>query len=206
MPARPDYGIIEDRYLVAASSAGSAEAYDELVRRYRGAVILLAWRTLGSREAAQEVAQEAVLSAFLQLGSLKDARHFGPWIRTIAHNRAKRLCRQERRSQPVAGEQMDLLLNTHACEHVVNPVETLLKKERDTAIRGLVAALPEGVQMVLQLYYSEQWSVAQISEFLSVSQTTVKWRLHSGRKRVSARLSEMMAEADGDRECHAPAK
>lgn len=58
MPARPRYEVIEDRYLVAASVAGRTEAYDELVRRYRGAVILLAWKTLGSREAAQDVVQE----------------------------------------------------------------------------------------------------------------------------------------------------
>ena len=199
MPDRPGYAVIEDRYLVAAALAGSAEAYDELVRRYRGAVILMAWKTLGSREAAQDVAQEAFLAAFQQLRQLKDPRHFGPWLRIIAHNGAQRLSRKESRSQPVAGEQMDLLLSTHACDRIGNPVESLLKKERDSAIRGLVAALPEGVQIVLQLYYTEQWSVAQIAEFLSVTKTTVKWRLHSGRKHVSRELSAMVSDEDGGR-------
>src|SRR5437763_12298233 len=104
MPGSPRYEVIEDRYLVAAALAGRLEAYDELVRRYQGAVILLAWKTLGSREAAQDVAQEAFVAAFQQLDRLKDPRHFGPWIRVIAQNRAKRLSRKECRSRPVAGE------------------------------------------------------------------------------------------------------
>lgn len=207
MSSRPGVAVIEDRYLVAASLAGRTDAYDELVRRYRGAVILLAWKTLGSREAAQDVAQDAFVAAFQQLGSLKDPRHFGPWIRVIAHNHAKRLSRKEGRTRPVADEQMDLLLTTHDCERIGDPVESLLKKERQGAIRGLVAALPEGVQDVIQLYYSEQWSVAQIAEFLSLTKTTVKWRLHSGRKHIMRELcaasagdmSALLSEADGTR-------
>src|SRR5947209_1624882 len=122
MAAQPGYGLIEDRYLVVAALAGRAEAYDELVRRYRGAIILLAWKTLGSREAAQDVAQEAFLAAYQQLGSLKDPRHFGPWLRVIAHNHARRVGRKEARSRPIDAEQMDLLLTTHASERVGNPV------------------------------------------------------------------------------------
>lgn len=196
MQARPRYEAIQDRYLVAASLAGRLDAYDELVRRYRGAVILLAWKTLGSREAAQDIAQEVFVVAFQQLNQLKDAGQFGPWIRVIATNRARRLCRRESRSQPVEDEQLDALITTHAREQIANPEEALLRKERDLAIRGLVAALPPGVQMVLELYYSEQWSVAQIAEFLSLTKTTVKWRLHAGRKQVANALTDMMVDAD----------
>ncbi len=198
MPARPSNGVIEDRYLVAAALAGGPRAYDELVRRYRGAVILLAWKTLGSREAAQDVAQEAFLVAFQQLGRLKDPAHFGPWIRVIAQNHARRVSRKEGRIQPLEGEQMDRLLCTHASEQIGDPVQSLLKKERDSAIRCLIAALPEGVQIVLELYYAEQWSVAQIAEFLSLTKTTVKWRLHAGRKHLSRTLGAMMSD-EGNR-------
>ena len=61
------------------------------------------------------MAHEAFLVGFQQLVHLKDARHFGPWIRVIAHNGAKRLGRKESRSQPVDGEQMDGLLNSDGC-------------------------------------------------------------------------------------------
>jgi RNA polymerase sigma-70 factor, ECF subfamily len=189
MPARPSYAVIEDRYLVAAALAGKPDAYDELVRRYRGAVILLAMRSLGSREAAQDVAQEAFIIGFQQLPQLKDPRRFGPWIRTIAHNRAKRLGKLESRSLPVEDGRMDLV-RADNLDPTCNPVEAVLKKERDTAIRGLVASLPPGTQMALQLYYAEQWSVTQIAEFLSLTKTTVKWRLHAGRKQLARALAE----------------
>src|SRR5690349_6230032 len=107
---RQSYGIIEDRLLVAASVAGSREAYDELVRRYRGAVILVCWKVLGSREAAQDAAQEAFVTAFRQLRQLKDPARFGPWLCTIARNGSRRAARRDSGRCSVDGEEMDRLL------------------------------------------------------------------------------------------------
>lgn len=190
-PMRTAYGIIEDSALVAASLSGSREAYDELVRRYRGAVILVAWRSLGSREAAQDAAQEAFLTAFQQLGQLKDPSRFGPWLCTIARNGARRASRRDSGRVYVDDEQMDRVLATHCHEFIGNPLEQVLKSERDGAIRALIAGLPESTQMVVQLYYGEQWEVARIAEFLALTRTTVKWRLHAGRKQIARALEAM---------------
>jgi RNA polymerase sigma-70 factor (ECF subfamily) len=194
MPDPSRYQTIEDKQLVTASLAGSREAYDELVRRYRGAVIVVAWKTLGSREAAQDAAQDAFLQAYKQLGQLKDPARFAPWLCTIARNWAGHVQRREARSQPVDGGQMDLLLVTHDPDRIANPVQALLKQEQNSAIRGLIAGLPEGVQIVVQLYYREQWDIARIAEFLSLTRTTVKWRLHSGRKKISRELTAMLPD------------
>ena len=194
MQSGRSYEVIEERYLVAAARAGSTCAYDELARRYRGATVLLALRTVGSRDAAQDVAQEALLAAYRQIHQLKDPRLFGPWLRTIAKNLAKAALRRECREQTM--ETADMKRLTCECEAASewDPLESLLRNERFTAINRLVEALPQSVQIVLQLYYTEQWSVARIAEFLSLTKTTVKWRLHSGRKQVSRMLSETMAD------------
>ncbi len=194
MAVRPVYEAIEDRYLVAASLAGRTEAYDELVRRYHGAIVLLAWRTVGSRETAHDVAQEVFLTAFQQLAQLRDPGQFGAWIRVIAQNRSRRVQSREDRSRPFDTAQLNVLLDSVACDCAVHPAEALLHQERDSAIRNLVGALTPGVQIVLQLYYSEQWSVARIAEFLSLTTTTVKWRLHSGRKRIARDLATLLSE------------
>ncbi len=191
MVARVSYGAIEDRYLVAATLAGSGEAYDELIRRYRGAVTLLAWKILGSREAAQDAAQEAFVAAFQQLGRLKDANHFGPWLRVIAQNCARRLSRKERNSRSVESEQIDLLLNMHDCDRVCNPGRCPAEKGAGQRHSQPDRGTSGGRQDVLQLYYAEQWSVAQIAEFLSLTKTTVKWRLHSGRRHVARELNAL---------------
>lgn len=191
-PVRQRYEVIEDSQLVAATLAGSREAYDELVRRYRGAVILVARKTLGSGDAAHDAAQEAFVTAFQKLKQLKDPARFGPWLCTIVRNGARRAVRREAASSPVDGEQMDRLLSTHCHELIANPEAEVLKRERDSAIRSLMSGLPSGVQMVVQLYYGEQWEVARIAEFLSLTRTTVKWRLHSGRKQIARQLLAML--------------
>jgi RNA polymerase sigma factor (sigma-70 family) len=192
MPVSGGYEVIEDRYLVAASLAGRPNAYDELVRRYRGAATLAAYAVLGSNEAAQDVAQEAFLTGYRQLAQLKVPAHFGAWLRIIVRNLARRLAQKESRSRPVDGEQMDQLIMTHDADRVGNPATELLKKERDAAIRGLLSGLPAGMQRVLELYYYEQWDVNQIAAFLSLTRTTVKWRLFAGRKQISRQLGEML--------------
>lgn len=194
MPNSAGYDAIEDRYLVAASLAGRKEAYDELVRRYRGAAILAAKAVLGSNEAAQDVAQEALLTGYRQLQQLKDPAHFGAWLRMIVRNLARRARQRESRTKPVDGEQMDSLIMTHDAGRVVNPAAEYLKKERDAGIRELLAGLPPGMQRVLELYYCEQWDVNQIAAFLSLTRTTVKWRLHAGRKQISRQLGEMLSD------------
>jgi len=194
MPTASRYEVIEDRYLVAASLAGRPEAYDELVRRYRGAATLAAYAVLGSNEAAQDVAQEAFLTGYRQLAKLKEPAHFGAWLRIIVRNLARRASQRESRSRLVDGEQMDLLIVTHASDRVMNPATELLKKERDAAIRGLLDSLPAGMQRVLELYYCEQWDVSQIAAFLSLTKTTVKWRLFAGRKQISRQLGEMFSD------------
>ncbi|HLJ55520.1 MAG TPA: sigma-70 family RNA polymerase sigma factor [Chthonomonadaceae bacterium] len=196
MPQPRGHCRTEDRYLVAAASAGSAPAYDELARRYRGALTLLARRIVGSRETAEDVAQEALLAAFGKLGSLKDARQFGPWLRVIAINLARRHARRD--SAHVATEDcvLESLAQRNDAGGDSGPEAALLRAERVAALRDLIAGLNEPTQIVVELYYREQWSVAHIAEFLSVAATTVKWRLHAGRREIARRLAEWSGDTD----------
>ena len=191
MQARRGYEVIEDRYLVAASLSGSAAAYDELVRRYRGAAILVAWKTLGCREAAQDAAQEAFVIAFQRLAQLKDHGQFGPWLRVIAQNRARAVRTRESRTEPLDQAKLESMLDHGECDACGDPQQALLKKETTATVRCVIGALSEGVQTVVELYYREQWSVEQIAEFLSLTRTTVKWRLHTGREQIARLLEEM---------------
>src|SRR5690348_12007404 len=80
-----------DEQLVLAALVGGIAAFDELVRRYRAAIILVAEHVIGSRAAAEDVAQEVFLLAFKALPSLDEPAKFAGWLRAIARHRAQRV-------------------------------------------------------------------------------------------------------------------
>ena len=79
--------------LVKAAQLGENSAFAELVRRYERAAIVTAHSVLEDFHASQDAAQEAFIIAYRELGQLRDAALFGPWLLRIAGRRALRLQR-----------------------------------------------------------------------------------------------------------------
>ena len=69
--------------------SGRTEAFEPLVRPYRGALLSLAFRLTRNAEDAKEVSQEALLRAFRFLGRCDTSRSFRNWLFQIAANAAR---------------------------------------------------------------------------------------------------------------------
>jgi len=168
--------------LVAAAIAGDLGAFDALVRRYRPAAILVASQILDTREQAEDAAQDALLAAYAALPKLADPARFGAWLGTIVRHRARRLAAGEnRRMVPI---DRVVLSYTPAL------AERLGEQDDRRKVRCALKQLPREVLPVVELYYFDHWPVRQIAGFLGLPETTVKWRLHAGRKQLRALLPE----------------
>jgi RNA polymerase sigma-70 factor (ECF subfamily) len=75
---------------------GDTEAFGILVERYRTELGRLAAGMLGDKDAAEDVLQEAFISAYRSLGSCRDPEKFRTWFYTIVTNR----CRDALRRKP----------------------------------------------------------------------------------------------------------
>lgn len=184
---------IEDEELVLMALVGHLEAFDELARRFRGAVVLVAEQALGQRQAlvsAEDLAQEAILLAFKALPQLTDPKKFAPWLCAITRRRAWRIAHRERRQETMELSKLDQLLLTESPTLGGAPEQECLRREEKAALYAGLAALPEEHRLALSLYYFEEWNVARIADFLSLPSTTVKWRLHQGRKLLCRQLTD----------------
>src|SRR5215204_1058771 len=83
-----------DELLVMAAILGNLEAFEELVVRYRPAVVRLA-RTIVGTNHAEDVAQDSLLLAFKALPSIEEPRKFGAWLSAITRHRASRVNKSE---------------------------------------------------------------------------------------------------------------
>lgn len=77
-----------DDNLVSRARAGDQEAFGELVRRHRAKAYGFAFSMTQDIHLADDIVQEALVSAFLRLGSLLEPARFGPWLKRIVRNQA----------------------------------------------------------------------------------------------------------------------
>ncbi|HEX6026127.1 MAG TPA: RNA polymerase sigma factor [Solirubrobacter sp.] len=93
-----------DAALVRSAQRGDGEAIDELFRRHWPAVHRAAWLVVHDAAAAEDIAQEAFLSALRALDRFDRRRPLGPWLHRIVVNRAIDFSRARALRHETAGE------------------------------------------------------------------------------------------------------
>ena len=94
---------IDDRELVAAHRAGDGEAFGELVREHRRALLAHAQRKLHCEASAEDALQETLVRAYRALPKFDGEYRLGPWLHRIMHN----VCIDEGRRRQREGEKTD---------------------------------------------------------------------------------------------------
>src|SRR5215472_5149995 len=171
-----------DEILVIAAIVGDLGAFDQLVLRYRPAVVRLAQSIVG-REHAEDVAQDALLLAFKALPSIEEPRKFAAWLSTITRHRATRFSKREstQQSRRVALDEV-LIENLEALS------EPVLDRIEDDDLKQSLEAAPPSYALVLKLRFLDEMPLKRIAAFLGLPLSTVKWRLHQGKKFLRKQL------------------
>jgi len=131
----------DDVELVSQTLTGNQDAFGKLVRRYQGLVFGLAYHRVKNAQDAEDIAQDAFLSAYINLKQLRKPEKFGSWLRQIATN----LCRayQQRRSYEAKGIQLfDPTLSDESAES--DRSELTIRLQRGKRIRGVVTDSESG--------------------------------------------------------------
>ena len=172
-----------DEILVVAAILGDLSAFDELVRRYRAAVVRTAGRIVG-RDDADDVAQESLLLAFKALPSIEDPGRFAAWLGVITRHHALRFAKREK-TRMAGSVELDEVLLEHIGSLVQPPHEPC---ESDVMLRNAIAELPSDYATALSLRFLDEMPLKRIAAFLGVPVSTVKWRLHRGKRLLRDKL------------------
>src|SRR5687767_5636624 len=184
-----------DELLVVAAILGNLEAFEQLVVRYRPAVVRLA-RTIVGTDDAEDVAQESLLLAFKALPGIEEPRKFAAWLSAITRHRALRFSKSEDKhlSKRVALD--DALL-----EKIEALGRPLADREKDEEMIKALDSLPSDYAMPLRLRFLDDMPLNRIAAFMGVPLSTVKWRIHHGKKllRTKVESPNSRGEPDGTR-------
>lgn len=169
---------MEDAELAIRARAGSDAAFGRLVERHQAAVRGFLRRTLGGGWAeADDVAQEAFLTAWRSMGSLRDPAAVRSWLLGIAWRKAQDRMRGARR-----GAARDAAW----LESVDAP--SGLSPEDRLSLASALGALAPDVRACVALCLADGWSHADAAQALGLPLGTVKSHVARGRARLLTAL------------------
>ena len=183
----------EDAELVRLALKDDPQAFSQLIDRYKGAVYGIALSMMGDFDAAEDVAQESFLKAYLHLRRLDAPTRFGNWLRIIAANQARTHLR--RRSAPVIEPSEEMPVHTLSAEQQAARREGEERKRLlEIAALEALKNLPEKNRQALILHYLGGRTTKQVAAFLGISGPAVKMQLHRARRHLQQEAEKMVEE------------
>ena len=185
-----------DLDLVRLAQAGDVDAFGELVERNRRAVFRAALAAVGSATEADDVAQEAFVTAWRKLSGFRGDSQFRTWLLSItwrkAIDRRKSISRWLKLaatpSKDEAGEDMfDLMERVPSRERGQDRV--LESGELQAQIRKLIGTLPRKLRDALLLAGAGEHTYDEIARMLGAPVGTVKWRVAEARRVLKRKLA-----------------
>ncbi|MGE7184495.1 RNA polymerase sigma factor [Peribacillus sp. NPDC006672] len=148
--------------LVKKAKKGDGEAFVSLVKQYEDVLYRTASRLLNNDEDVADAMQDAVISAYEKLHTLKNEEYFNTWICKILINKCNSLLNKKKNISVIH-------------EHLIpeQGKDEFMKIELEEALNSL----NEVYRLALILYYIVGLNVKEISEFLKEPEGTIKSRL-----------------------------
>ncbi len=176
-----------EQTLIAQSRDGDLDSFNAIVDMYQGQVYGVALRMVRDAALAEDLAQEAFISAYRNLNQYRGGS-FKAWLLRITRNATLDALRK---SQRRPSESLDENMITFEAELVspeATPDEAVLNAELGDHIKDVMADLHPDQRMAMVLIDVEGLSYEEAAETMAVSIGTVKSRLSRARGRMREAL------------------
>lgn len=185
----------DDAQAVRRVLEGDTEAFEVLVRSHQEHLFRLLSRHLPHSEVA-EAAQEAFLDAFQNLSKLREPERFRSWLSAIALRRSADLWRAKTRRAEhgvdfSSAEDMAWLEEVMVEDSSLRFEELAQRREASRLVEALMEELSPEDRIAMELFYVEEYGVAEIGEMMGWGESKVKVRLHRARKKMARKYESV---------------
>ena len=172
-----------DSELVVLVRRGDRRAAGRLLERYLRACRAVALAVTGVETEADDVCQDAFVTAIERIGDCREPARFGGWLLQIVRNRARNVVRSPAARRVVP-------LDEREPSREPSPADVVERRELRGRLLAALAEIPEQHREVVLLHDLEGWKHREIGERLGLPEGTVRSHLHHARRRLRQILGQ----------------
>lgn len=191
--SRLSKGGREDARLVKSCRQGDTEAFSRLVEKYQDPIYGIAYRMVGNREEARDIAQEAFIKAFESIETFNPKMPFKSWVYQICTNTAIDHLRRGARAK---GVPIDTAFSPREGSSPASPAgveaeppdlgaddpeSVTVNREVSEIVQKAVFKLPDNYRAVIVLHHLEGLTFGEVGNVLGVPRNTAKTWAHRAR-------------------------
>jgi RNA polymerase sigma-70 factor (ECF subfamily) len=183
---------------IEACKAGDEKAFSEIVSQYQKRVFNLAYRMLGNREEAKDLAQEVFLSVFESIKGLKEEAKFGAWLTQITLNHCRNRWNHLKRRKYFdsdsindLGEAGGGMIPKALYDPSDNPERLYEKKVVQQWVQQGLLRLREEERELIILRDLQGFSYDEMGEAFDLPEGTIKSKLHRARMALKGILEKL---------------
>ncbi len=175
-----EVGQLHDE-LIQRCLQGDRLAYNQLYRLYSRSMYNIGYRIVNNGDEAQDVLQEAFISAFRNLRHYRGDSTFGAWLKKIVVNKAINQVKKRKPERFPEDDRWDVKEEEPVDEFAEFPF-TVEK------VKNAIKMLPDGYRMVLSMYLLEGYDHGEIAGILGISESTSKSQFNRSKKKLKELL------------------
>lgn len=194
---RPPNDGADDAAVMMRVKTGDDSAFEYLVQKYRRPMLSFMYRMAHNSAVAEDLAQEVFLRVYRSRESYEPSAKFTTWLYRIATNLAVNYARDRRHERPevtvsIDEPDQDTGLTVDVPDGSLSAEEAILRRERMSAIRQRVQALPERQRTAVLMHKYQQMDYRQIADVLKLSESATKSLLFRAYETLRVQLKEFL--------------
>ncbi len=171
----------------------NAQEFSEIAEKHSGFVYNVAYRMMSNHHDAEEVAQDAFVSAYKARDRFRGDALPTTWLYRITVNAALMRIRKDKRGREMTVSE-DFRPDIASSNWSESPVAATMNSELGDRIEDAIGRLPEDLRVAVILRDVQGLSNQEAADTLDVSVSALKARLHRGRLALRDSLASYVAE------------
>lgn len=180
-----------DMQLVSRALARDGDAFRTIIKTHNQRLYRIARGVVRNDSEAEDIVQEAYLSAFAHLESFRGDASLATWLSRIVINEALGRLRKRRRMVAMP-ENPQAEIIRFPLNPSDDPERTMAQRQILELVERATDSLPDVYRMVFVARVIEGLSIDETAELLGVRPETIKTRLHRARALVRKALDDQI--------------
>ncbi len=176
-----------DEKLIIEYQSGNAKALTLLVKRWHKLFCKKAFWVVKDADLAKDIAQDSWNVIIRKIHELKNPKSFGSWALRIVYNKSLDAINANKRKSKI------IKTYIYQQDEIVNEDENDNENLKSKLLKS-IKELPQSQQVVIRLFYIEDYSLKEISNILNISLGTTKSRLFHAREKLKITLKSINYE------------